>query len=197
VTGAKIDDFARSEASIASAAPANPDETPAAPESSPVDEGASERTEPSMGSDQDPLGERASTNRGLEHMARIRAGDSNGESASAKGAGTHTDPAAERMVERRPPNAREARSQPARVTVLSGASAGRSLIIERDEVVIGRVGVQVAAIGRSENGYRLQFREGEHAPLLNGSALPSEGAPLKSGDIFEVAGARLEFIAAK
>lgn len=195
VSGADVDDFARSEANVAGTSPSrNANEAPAAPQSSPFDE----RAEPSMEADPDPLGERASTNRGLEHMARIRSGDAtNGEGANGKAAGTHAESTVERIVERRAPQSLETRPQPARVTVLSGASAGRCLIIERDEVVIGRVGVQVAAIGRGEGGYRLHSREGEHAPLLNGSALPADGAALKSGDIFEVAGARLEFIAAK
>jgi FHA domain len=92
-------------------------------------------------------------------------------------------------------NASNGRHSPARITVLSGASAGRTILVERDEVIIGRVGVQVAAVDRVDGHFRLRLREGDATPILNGDRVPTNGAKLKNGDIFEVAGARLEFLA--
>ncbi|MEO8977377.1 MAG: FHA domain-containing protein [Casimicrobiaceae bacterium] len=138
----------------------------------------------------DPLGERASTDRGLDTMARLRAGE----------APIARVPGAEPAVENggvRTASVPEARALSARITVLSGASAGRSLIIESDQIVVGRVGMQVAAIERTPAGFCLRPREGDAAPLLNGVPLTAAGAALASGDVFEVAGARVEFIATK
>jgi pSer/pThr/pTyr-binding forkhead associated (FHA) protein len=164
----------------------------------PMDDAGRERVTTSAAkSGADSVGDRASTNRALDRMARIRSGETSNGDAHGNSDEPRADSLSERPSVRRASQPMDALSQRARVTVLSGASAGRSLIIERDEVVIGRVGVQVAAIGRSADGYRLQAREGDSAPLLNGSPLAADGARLKSGDIFEVAGARLEFIAAK
>jgi len=142
--------------------------------------------------------QRASNDRGLARMARIRSGGPSEDDASTgSNGGTRIDTVLERLAEPSASPPAEPRVALARITVLSGPNAGRSLIIERDEVVVGRVGLQVAAIDRREGGFRLQLREGEVAPLLNGEPLAVGGAPLKSGDVFEVAGARLEFIAPK
>lgn len=164
------------------------------------------------------LSQRESNDRGLAHMARLRSGElSKGGSSNGDDGGSIADSPIEnygsstntviesggssvdtvRLAEESVPQPVEPRMPPARITVLSGPSAGRSLLIERDEVIIGRVGLQVAAIDRGDAGagFRLKLREGEVAPLLNGSPLADEGAALKNGDIFEVAGARLEFIA--
>lgn len=142
--------------------------------------------------------QQASNDRGLARMARIRSGGPTKDDATGgSNGGSRIDTVLERLAEPSTSPPAESRVALARITVLSGPNAGRSLIIERDEVVVGRVGVQVAAIDRRAGGFRLQLREGEMAPLLNGEPLAVGGAALKSGDVFEVAGARLEFIAPK
>ncbi len=78
------------------------------------------------------------------------------------------------------------------VRVLSGASLGRSMAMHKDELSVGRVGVQVALLRRESGGFRLIPVEGGLPPRINGAAVPVEGAPLHPGDTFEVAGVRLE-----
>ncbi len=78
--------------------------------------------------------------------------------------------------------------------VLSGASMGRVLALNKDEVLVGRIGVQVAAVRRGDEGFRLLLMEGELPPQVNGVAVPAEGSLLKHGDVAEVAGVRLEFV---
>ncbi len=78
------------------------------------------------------------------------------------------------------------------IRVLSGPSLGRSMPMRRDELTVGRVGVQVALIRKVENGFRLVPVEGDQPPRINGAAVPVDGAPLHPGDTFEVAGVRLE-----
>jgi pSer/pThr/pTyr-binding forkhead associated (FHA) protein len=151
--------------------------------------------------------DRLSTDRGLDEMARIRSSES-GNGAHENGANgngkrpSSVDTIAESLARATGVPAKasgapvvEMRSPPARITVLSGANAGRSLIIERNEVVIGRVGLQVVAIQHADNQFRLYPREGDVEPTLNGSPVDKDGALLSSGDTFEVAGARIEFIA--
>jgi hypothetical protein len=108
--------------------------------------------------------------------------------------GASVDTIADSLAAARAAEHEELRQPAPRITVLSGASAGRSVLMERDEIVIGRVGLQVAAIDRVGSGYVLRLREGDATPILNGDRVPAVGATLKSGDIFEVAGARLEFL---
>jgi predicted component of type VI protein secretion system len=79
------------------------------------------------------------------------------------------------------------------IRVLTGASAGRELAVTRDEVSVGRVGTQVARIMGREGSWRLARVEGAEPVLLNGAAVPEDGAPLSPGDRFVVAGVELLF----
>ena len=86
-----------------------------------------------------------------------------------------------------------ARADAPTVEVMDGPSAGRQVVVDRDEFVVGRVGLQVAAIRRTGDGYRLVLVEGEVPPSINGAALPREGALLALGDDVEIAGTRLRY----
>jgi hypothetical protein len=92
------------------------------------------------------------------------------------------------------PTARIQRLQDAiaSVKVLSGPGAGRLIPITKDEVTIGRAGVQVALIRRSGEGFQLKPIEGEQ-PVVNATAVPTQGVFLNAGDVIEIAGAKLEF----
>lgn len=82
----------------------------------------------------------------------------------------------------------------ARLRVLTGPTAGRIVSIARDEFVVGRVGVQVAAIVRRGGALLLVPREGNGPPTVNGEPVPREGRPIGPGDGLEVAGVRLELL---
>lgn len=77
--------------------------------------------------------------------------------------------------------------------VLDGPVAGWTVPVERDDFVLGRVGVALAAIRRTPDGWRLAHLEGEARPELNGATLPADGALLSLGDELRVAGTRLRF----
>ena len=100
-----------------------------------------------------------------------------------------------------PPEPPEAPSPPipvrARLRVLTGHSAGRVVPVTGDEFVLGRVGVQVAAIVVREGDLVLVPREGPQPPMLNGEPVPVEGRAVRAGDGMEVAGTRLELLAAE
>ena len=78
--------------------------------------------------------------------------------------------------------------------VLTGPSAGRELILDKDEMAVGRVGVQVASVRRVDGTFRLVPLEGAVPPSVNGAPVPAEGQMLKPGDSFEIAGVRLEMV---
>jgi pSer/pThr/pTyr-binding forkhead associated (FHA) protein len=80
------------------------------------------------------------------------------------------------------------------IKVLTGASAGRTLSLAKDETLVGRVGLQVAALRRTAQGILLVPVDGDRAPTVNGTPAGAEGLPVKPGDVIEVAGARLELL---
>ena len=86
-----------------------------------------------------------------------------------------------------------ARSEAPSVEVLDGPARGDVARIEADEFVLGRLGVQLAAIRCTADGYRLLALEGDAPPAINGAALPAEGALLALGDEILVAGVRLRY----
>jgi predicted component of type VI protein secretion system len=92
------------------------------------------------------------------------------------------------------PPARHAESVPA-LRVVDGAKAGRIVALVKDETLIGRTGVQVAALRRSAEEVRVVPIEGAHPPRVNGAPVAPEGQPLVVGDILEIAGTRLEVVA--
>ncbi len=78
------------------------------------------------------------------------------------------------------------------IRVLTGPNAGRELELEQPETVVGRVGVQVAALRRVEGELRLVPLEGASPPTLNGEPIGAEGHTVRPGDTMEIAGVRLE-----
>ena len=80
------------------------------------------------------------------------------------------------------------------VRVLDGPNAGREVAFDKPELVLGRVGVQVAALKRTGNAVRLVAVEGAFPPRRNGEAVEGGGAALHPGDMFEVAGVTLSLV---
>lgn len=93
-----------------------------------------------------------------------------------------------------PAQAARLRADAPTLEVVDGPLASTQVVVDRDEFVLGRVGVQVAAIRRTSDGYRLMLLEGEAPPSINGAALPHEGSLLALGDEFEIAGTRLRYV---
>jgi hypothetical protein len=84
----------------------------------------------------------------------------------------------------------------ASIKVLNGAAAGRQVVLTKVVTTVGRPGVQVASIARRHDGYACAHVEGATRPRINGVAIEGESAPLRPGDVIELAGTRLQFIAA-
>jgi predicted component of type VI protein secretion system len=105
-----------------------------------------------------------------------------------------TVPDADNVVAPSPPPDQSVEPAPA-LKVVSGAKAGRIVALVKDETLIGRAGVQVAALRRSADEVRVVPIEGTSPPCVNGTPVAREGQPLAVGDILEVAGTRLEVVA--
>jgi len=78
------------------------------------------------------------------------------------------------------------------IRVLSGSRTGRVVPLAKSETLVGRAGVQVASLQRTADEIRVVPVEGASPPSVNGSPVAAEGQRLASGDILEIAGARLE-----
>jgi hypothetical protein len=88
----------------------------------------------------------------------------------------------------------EPRIQVPAIRVLTGPNAGREVALDKAETSVGRVGVQVAAVRNSAEGYRLIPVEGASPPGINGTPVAPEGHLLKVGDVLEIAGVQLEVV---
>lgn len=79
------------------------------------------------------------------------------------------------------------------VRVLSGAAAGRELVLQKVVTTVGKPGVAVASITRQHHGFVLAHVEGPEMPMLNGAAIGDTPAPIKNGDRLALAGIEMEF----
>ena len=83
---------------------------------------------------------------------------------------------------------------PASIRVLSGAAAGREMVLTKVVTTVGKPGVQVASITKRPTGYLFAHVDGASRPLVNGQPLIGETAPLKDGDVIELAGTQMQFV---
>lgn len=81
-----------------------------------------------------------------------------------------------------------------RVRVVSGAAAGRELLLTKAVTTVGKPGVSVASITRKPKGFELAQLDGDRAATVNGVALDAGPIILKNRDRIELDGIRLEFI---
>ncbi|MBL0087283.1 MAG: FHA domain-containing protein [Ideonella sp.] len=83
---------------------------------------------------------------------------------------------------------------PATIRVLSGAAAGREVVLTKVVTTIGKPGVQVASITKRPMGYVIAHVEGAARPSVNGTSLVGDTAPLRNGDLIELAGTQMQFV---
>lgn len=80
------------------------------------------------------------------------------------------------------------------IKVLSGAASGREVPLTKVVTTIGKPGVAVAAITRRHGGFFVHHVEGGGNPSLNGAPFGADPTGLKSGDLIELAGTKMQFI---
>jgi len=85
---------------------------------------------------------------------------------------------------------------PARLQVLTGAFAGRELVLKKPLTTLGRPGIQVVAITRRGETYSMVAVErGQRGnpPMVNGEALGTGARRLNDNDVLEIAGVKMGF----
>lgn len=116
--------------------------------------------------------------------------------APSEAAATQLKPKSEPTRPMQAPSAQPA-SATARLQVLSGAQAGRDFEVVKAVTMIGRSGIQVAAITRRADGYYLIHVESRRAndyPLINGVAIGGAARRLADNDVITVAGVKMGFL---
>ncbi len=88
----------------------------------------------------------------------------------------------------------EPAAQSASIKVLNGAAAGREVTLTKVVTTVGKPGVQVASITRRPGGFAFSHVEGGSRPSINGVPLSGDSAPLRNGDVIELAGTQMQFI---
>jgi len=125
-----------------------------------------------------------------------RTGDA--PAVAARAADARDQPVADAIQEEPLPPPTPAIAAPAPVLyamrVLDGSGAGRLVPLRKSETLIGRAGVQVAALRRTADEVRVVAVEGKGPPSVNGAPVPKEGQLLAAGDVLEIGGVRLEFV---
>lgn len=82
-----------------------------------------------------------------------------------------------------------------RIRVLNGANAGKETPLTKALTTIGQPGTQTAVIARRADGFYLNHIDGEHFPFINDVPISAQGQRLAGGDVIELAGAQIEFLA--
>ncbi len=80
-----------------------------------------------------------------------------------------------------------------RLQVLSGASAGRELSLNKTLTTLGKPGSQVAVITKRPQGYFITHVGGNNLPTVNGQTIGVHAHALNHQDIVELAGTKMEF----
>jgi predicted component of type VI protein secretion system len=86
---------------------------------------------------------------------------------------------------------------PSRLQVLSGAFAGRELVLKKPLTTLGREGIQIVAILRRGESYSMVAveRGSGKAPMVNGEAVGGGARRLNDNDVLEIAGVKMGFFA--
>jgi hypothetical protein len=82
-----------------------------------------------------------------------------------------------------------------RIEVTSGAHAGKTLQLNKPLTTLGKPGSAVVAVTYSGGSYAAARIEGEQAPHINGAVLGDAPQRLKHGDVLDLSGTRIVFLA--
>jgi len=111
----------------------------------------------------------------------------------AGAAGTAVVPEAPQQIVAERPELHAEATAGVYIEVMSGPNAGQITPMTKSEFVLGKAGASIAAIRRSEFGYRLVPFANDRMPTLNGRPIEQAGAWLEFGDTIGVGGIVLRF----
>ena len=88
------------------------------------------------------------------------------------------------------------KAQPSgRIEVMSGAHTGKSLALNKPLTTIGKPGEVVVAITYAGGTYSAAKIDGETGPIINGTFLDDDPRRLSHGDMLDLTGTRMTFLA--
>ena len=79
------------------------------------------------------------------------------------------------------------------IQVLSGASSGKELMLNKALTTLGKPGVQIAVITKRPQGYFITHVEGLVHPIVNGKSAGAQAQKLNDNDVIELAGVKMQF----
>jgi hypothetical protein len=82
----------------------------------------------------------------------------------------------------------------AKVAILGGQDKDKEFKFTKPVTMLGKKGVQVAAITQKPDGYYISHSEGASTSIVNGSPIGSNSVLLKEHDVLEVAGIKMTFL---
>lgn len=95
------------------------------------------------------------------------------------------------------PDPVSANSKSGVVKVLNGPKTGEKISLNKPYTTLGSPGIQVAVIAKRGSNFFLMPMSGvgekNNPPRLNNKPIGAQSMPLKSGDVIEVAGTKLQF----
>ncbi len=94
----------------------------------------------------------------------------------------------------KPEDASSGASQVARIRMLTGASAGREIILNKPITTIGKPAWQIVAIMLQPQGYSIAHVEGENCLMINDVLIGVKSYQLAHGDVIDLPGARMQFL---
>ncbi|MCP5145612.1 MAG: FHA domain-containing protein [Gammaproteobacteria bacterium] len=136
----------------------------------------------------------------FEKTMIIRPGSASAAVAAAQAAESAAGSAAPPVAAAAPAAQKPAGLPLGRLKVMNGPIAGKTLELTKALITLGKPGVQVAVISRRPQGYFLTHIEGDGAnanyPIVNGNPIGSQAYAMKTGDVIELAGIKMEFMQA-
>lgn len=79
------------------------------------------------------------------------------------------------------------------IRILKGVGAGKEIPLTKPMTTIGRPGIQVAVLARTQHGFSLTHIEGKVPALVNGTSIGTGTRMLANGDLIEMSGAEMVF----
>ena len=80
------------------------------------------------------------------------------------------------------------------IKILRGVGAGKEIALTKTMTTIGRPGIQVAVLAKTQHGFGLTHIEGRVPALVNGTSIGVATRLLTNGDLIEMSGAEMVFV---
>lgn len=92
-----------------------------------------------------------------------------------------------------PPPFFECRDKVPVLTLLNGVNAGKKTLLTKPITTVGQLGVQVAVVAMSADGYVLMHIDGDVYPVVNGRSIGRTPCSLTNGDVIDLQYGKMKF----